>query len=259
LEPQYFEESPRREAEPEAEAPVPPDVAYVLESQQSRGNAETTRMLEQHEEKAETSAPKGTARPQQKAELDGEIKRLLDEAATAIPPAEGTLLSHWTTTVIRQVDQAHTAKFREFKRNAAEKYVKDLGYERYPERFKRETRATVDPSAISNPGFTQEEKLKIAEFLRDKNKRSPTVRPPTPIVVGEWSIVLHYDLAGAPHGPTHTPHVQFAKDKTKKGKQRYVGDHTRGMTFDETRELMDKPGENPSWAVEWAKQEVGES
>ena len=224
--------------------------------QRTAGNRATAALLMR--ENGDGDASGGVTAPARKDVLDDEMTHLLDVAiATVGAPGATDTVVKWAQRVLRQVKADNQAKFVEFKSNILLGYVKtkgyDLGY------FAKETRATLDPVAISNPAFTNEEKRQIVDFLKTGNRGSPTVRIDEVITAGEWSIKLHYDLLGPAHGGANTPHVQFLKGDTKKGGVRYVGDHTRAMTFVETKILMDEPDKNPSWAVEWAKEQVGAS
>lgn len=241
-------------------------IRRVVALQRTAGNRATVALLMR--ENGDDDAPGGVvtteaaAAPQKGAArkdvLDGAMKNLLDDAAAAVgPPGQTETPVKWAQRVLRRVKSENPTKLIEFKTNVLEKYVKELGYA--AGHLEKETRATLDPDAISNPGFTAEEKREIVHFLKTRNGGSPTVRVDEVIAAGEWSIMLHYDLLGPPHGVEQTPHVQFLKGDTTKSGIRYVGDHTRAMTFVETRTLMDHPDKNPSWAVDWAKQQVGAS
>lgn len=205
---------------------------------------------------AVTTEAAATTRKPRKDVMDAGVKNVLDLAAAATAPREKETPVKWAQRVIREAKPTNP-EINEFKTNVLEKYVKDLGYA--AGHFEKETRATLDPDAISNSGFTSEQKREIVAFLKTRNRGGPTVRVDEVITTGEWAIKLHYDLLGPAHGAAETPHVQFLKGDTTRSGVRYVGDHTRAMTFLETKMLMDDPGKNPSWAVAWAKQQVGAS
>jgi hypothetical protein len=234
-------------------------VGRVTSLQRTAGNRATAALLMR--ENGDGDAPVGGTTQPRKDALDDEIMRLLDGAIAAVgaPGAADSTVVKWAERVVRHLNtnEENKRKLRSYKSNQVTVYVKTKGYELGY--FAKETRATLDPAAISNPDFTSEEKRQIVSFLKTSNRGSPTVRVDEAITTGEWSIKLHYDLLGPAHGGANTPHVQFLKGDTKKGGVRYVGDHTRAMTFEETKALMSAPTGHPSWAVEWAKQQAGAS
>jgi hypothetical protein len=234
---------------------APRHVADVIALQRTAGNRATAAMIMRENGDGDGTTGTTTTPKTRKDTLDAEIIGLLQRKITEVgDPREGERQVAYAQRVIRAAKAENAAKVNEFKTNVVEKWVKEQAYTAGT--FAKETRATYDPDAISNPALAAIEKREIADFLKKRNK-GPTVRVDKAIVGSGWSILLHYDLLGPAHGTIHTPHVQFLKGETLKDKARYVGDHTRAMSYAETKQLMDAPDDNPAWAVTWAKQEAG--
>jgi hypothetical protein len=187
-----------------------------------------------------------------KKALDADIKQILDNARKEVAVKASEKADVWANRVYMKAREANSATVSEYNVNAAKGYVKEQGY--VSGLFRRQGRATYAPSTISNPAFTEKEKSSIAEFLQSRGSGG-TVRVASRIELGIWSINLHYDLSGQPHGGIHTPHVQF-DSSTRKNGMHHAAHHTRPMTFSETQELMNAPDTHPKWAIDWVKEVI---